>query len=157
MLRPLLIAQFILSCYTLLAQNEHWKSYPDSTIWNFYNDPDISVDRIVAKAGGKRLLLFYFEISKTDINKMNQHVLYDPEVVKYMTENFYLLAIGLDSNPAFEKGYRKFLQEQTYYIQTTPAFSIYNNEGVLRGSKPFTNATSKTKLEFLEFLKKRLN
>ena len=82
--------------------------------------------------------------------------MYDPEVVAYMKEHFYLLAIGLDTNPLFEKTYRKFLEEQTYYIKTTPAFSIYNPEGVLRGSKPFLKATAQTKEQFLEFLKKRL-
>ena len=148
----------VLSTYScLFGQMENWKSYPDSTIWSFYNESEITVEKIVERGGGKSVLLFYFEASSIHVNHMNRYVLYDPEVVKFMTDNFFLLAIGLDVHPQYEKAYRKFLTDQTFYIQTTPAFSIYNPEGILRGSKPFNNAKPETKQEFLDFLKKRLN
>ncbi|UKN01744.1 hypothetical protein K6119_18630 [Paracrocinitomix mangrovi] len=147
-----------------IAQGDKWKSYPDSTFWNFYSANSISVEEIVAKAQGKRLLVFYFQHQGMNINNFNAKVLSDTAVTNFIAANFYPLAIDIDiDNVNPEKGnqgrgltYYKFMKDQTYYIEETPAFSVYNQQGVLRGSKSFIRIDHNTKNAVLEFLQKRL-
>ncbi|MBD3637499.1 MAG: hypothetical protein HUJ25_09115 [Crocinitomicaceae bacterium] len=144
--------------------SQEWTSHPDSSIFNFYTAKDISVDQLLEMSKGKRVLVYYYEHYRIDVNNFNAKVLSDTTIVNFIKENFYPIAVNLDidrmspSDPYEKrsKAYKDFLKEQTYYIEQTPAFSVYNGAGVLRGSKSFLDADFATRTKFLEYLKKRL-
>lgn len=146
------------------SQNEKWTSHPDSSLFKRYTKKTISVNELMAYANGKRVLVYYYEHTNKNVNDFNAFVIAQPEVYSFIQENFYPIAVDLDidvldvsnKNVGRSKIYRDFLKEQTYYIEATPAFSVYNPQGQLRGSKSFLKTTKDTAESFMAFLQKRL-
>jgi hypothetical protein len=158
------VLTYILVSSTSIAQDALWSSHPDSSIFNSYTQREISVELFINESKGQRVLLYYYEHFSLRVNKFHEMVLGNPTVRNFILENFYPIAVDLDidkmtagaSDVGRCKTYRKFLKEQTYYIEATPAFSVYNPAGILRGSKTFLKTTELTVQNVLEFLKKRL-
>lgn len=159
---------FLLLCVSISStawtQGEKWTTHPDTAVFKYYKQKELSVDLLLKEAGGKRILVYYYEHFSIHANHFNGRVLNDTSITNFILKHFYPIAIDLDMDkmdPSEEdkgrsKTYRKFLTDQTFYIKVTPAFSIYNTSGVLRGSKPYLKATEATRKEFMEFMKKRL-
>lgn len=146
------------------AQGDKWTSHPDTSIFHYYTKNTISLNELRAEAGNSRILVYYYQHFNIHANNFNGKVLNDPVIIDFIKSNFYPIAIDLDidrfepseADSKRNRVYRKFLEEQAYYVKVTPAFSIYNPEGVLRGTKTFIRADESTREPFLEFLKKRL-
>src|SRR5690606_9079039 len=118
------------------------------------------------RAGGKFVLLYYYEHMTMNVNNFNLHVLGDTAVVNFIRQNFYPICLDLDidklgpGEPDIKrsKTYREFLTEQSYYVTKTPAFSIYSPKGKLNGTKTFLNVKRENARDviasFLDWMKK---
>ena len=146
------------------SQDGKWSSHPDTAIFKYYTARQISVDLLQQKAPHKFILVYYYEHYSIRVNNFNKIVLGDTAVVNYILSNFYPICVDLDidkigpedQDKDRSRVYRKFLSEQAYYVKVTPAFSIYNPSGELKGTKTFINAKKESIQEFLDWMKKRL-
>lgn len=164
LLKLIFVATIVSIVSPVWSQGDKWTTHPDTAVFNYYTQKELSVDLLRKEAGGKRILVFYYEHFSIHANHFNGRVLNDTSITNFILRHFYPIAIDLDidkmdpndEDKGRSKTYRKFLVEQTYYVKVTPAFSIYNSSGVLRGSKPYLNASEATRKEFMEFMQKRL-
>ena len=150
------------------CQGEKWTSHPDTSIFHSYTSNDISVEKLQSRASGRFILVYYYEHFSMRVNHFNQWVMGDTSVYNFIQDNFYPVCIDLDidkmgpneADIKRSKTYRKFLRDQAYYVEKTPAFSIYNPKGELKGTKTFLNAKRENAKEIiatvLDWMKKRL-